>query len=825
MRAKNIISILKSMKISYNWLKDFIDITETPEVIGDRLTQAGLEVEGIDKIFLYNGKKIENALEGLVIGEVLSCEKHPNADKLSKTTVDIGVGIVPIVCGASNVAKGQKVVVATVGATLYPITGEPFTIKKAKIRGEESEGMICAEDEIGLGTSHEGIMILETTLANGTPAKEYFKVEEDYIIEIGLTPNRVDAASHLGVARDLRVLLSQELKKIAQHDIEVSQNSPIKVEIQDTEACPRYAGLLIENVKVQDSPDWLRNRIKAIGLNPINNIVDATNYVLHHLGQPLHAFDADKIAGKTIIVRKVAKDTSFVTLDGTERKLSEHDLMICDAEKPLAIAGVFGGLDSGVTSTTKNIFIESAYFHPDSVRKTSQFHGLKTDASFRFERGTDPNMPVIALRFIAKIILDIAGGEIKYGITDVYPKPIEDFKIKVLYKNIDRLIGKKLEKSFIKNTLTGLEIKILEETEEALVLQVPPYRVDVQREADIVEEILRVYGFNNIEISDNLSSSFIASFPKIDKYQLQNLVSEVLTSNGFYETITNSLTKPAYAQTLKHLDENKNVVILNKLSEELEVLRQSLIFSGLEVIAYNINRKQKDLKIFEFGKVYRKKGSEGSVTDKYEEKTCLGIFVTGNIHTETWQEASKKTDFHFIAGVVDKVLRKLRVKNFNTESANPQVFAYGLNYSHKGHTFAQIGELQPYITKFADLKGSVLYAELDWDWLVAQYQAESVYREISKFPEVRRDLSLILDKSVTYQVIEQKAFELEKKLLKRLNVFSVYEGEQIGEGKKSYAISFFLQDDNQTLTDAQIDKTMQKLMEGFKKDFGAVIRD
>lgn len=825
MRAKNIISILKSMKISYNWLKDFIDITETPEVIGDRLTQAGLEVEGIDKIFLYNGKKIENALEGLVIGEVLSCEKHPNADKLSKTTVDIGVGIVPIVCGASNVAKGQKVVVATVGATLYPITGEPFTIKKAKIRGEESEGMICAEDEIGLGTSHEGIMILETTLANGTPAKEYFKVEEDYIIEIGLTPNRVDAASHLGVARDLRVLLSQELKKIAQHDIEVSQNSPIKVEIQDTEACPRYAGLLIENVKVQDSPDWLKNRIKAIGLNPINNIVDATNYVLHHLGQPLHAFDADKIAGKTIIVRKVAKDTSFVTLDGTERKLSEHDLMICDAEKPLAVAGVFGGLDSGVTSTTKNIFIESAYFHPDSVRKTSQFHGLKTDASFRFERGTDPNMPVIALRFIAKIILDIAGGEIKYGITDVYPKPIEDFKIKVLYKNIDRLIGKKLEKSFIKNTLTGLEIKILEETEEALVLQVPPYRVDVQREADIVEEILRVYGFNNIEISDNLSSSFIASFPKIDKYQLQNLVSEVLTSNGFYETITNSLTKPAYAQTLKHLDENKNVVILNKLSEELEVLRQSLIFSGLEVIAYNINRKQKDLKIFEFGKVYRKKGSEGSVTDKYEEKTCLGIFVTGNIHTETWQEASKKTDFHFIAGVVDKVLRKLRVKNFNTESANPQVFAYGLNYSHKGHTFAQIGELQPYITKFADLKGSVLYAELDWDWLVAQYQAESVYQEISKFPEVRRDLSLILDKSVTYQVIEQKAFELEKKLLKRLNVFSVYEGEQIGEGKKSYAISFFLQDDNQTLTDAQIDKTMQKLMEGFKKDFGAVIRD
>jgi phenylalanyl-tRNA synthetase beta chain len=813
------------MKISYNWLKDIIDITETPEEIGARLTQAGLEVEGIDKIFLCNGKKIENVLEGLVIGEVLTCEKHPNADKLSKTTVDIGVGVVPIVCGASNVAKGQKVVVATVGATLYPATGEPFTIKKAKIRGEESEGMICAEDEIGLGTSHEGIMVLETTLANGTPAKEYFKVEEDYIIEIGLTPNRVDAASHLGVARDLKVLFEKELKTIAQQSIEISQNCPIKVEIKDTEACPRYAGLFIENVKVQDSPDWLKNRIKAIGLNPINNIVDATNYVLHHLGQPLHAFDADKISGKTIVVKKVAKDTSFVTLDNTERKLSEHDLMICDTEKTLAIAGVFGGLDSGVTSTTKNIFIESAYFHPDSVRKTSQFHGLKTDASFRFERGTDPNMPVIALRVIAKIILDIAGGEIKYGITDEYPKPVEDFKIKVLYKNIDRLIGKKLEKSFIKNTLTGLEIKILEETEEALVLQVPPYRVDVQREADIVEEILRIYGFNNIEISDNLSSSFIASFPKIDKYQLQNLVNEVLTGNGFYETITNSLTKPAYAQTLKHLDENKNVVILNKLSEELEVLRQSLIFSGLEVLSYNINRKQKDLKIFEFGKVYHKKSSEGSVTDKYGEKTYLSIFVTGNIHTETWQETSKKAEFHFIAGVVDKVLRKLRVKNFKTESASPQAFAYGLNYSRKGYTFAQIGELQPYITKFADLKGSVLYAELDWDWLVAQYQAENTYQEISKFPEVRRDLSLILDKSVTYQAIEQKALELEKKLLKRLNAFSVYEGEQIGEGKKSYAISFFLQDDNQTLTDTQIDKTMQKLMEGFKKDFGAIIRD
>jgi len=813
------------MKISYNWLKQIIHITESAEEIGTRLTQAGLEVEGIEKIFLCGGKKIENALNGLVIGEVLTCEKHPNADKLSKTTVDTGNGIVPVVCGASNVATGQKVVVAIVGATLYPATGEPFTIKKAKIRGEESEGMICAEDEIGLGSSHEGIMVLETTLPNGTPASKYFEVEEDYLIEIGLTPNRVDAASHLGVARDLKVLLQKNLNEIPKQKIEATQTCPIKIEIEDELACPRYAGLLIENIKVQDSPNWLKNKLKAIGLNPINNIVDATNYVLHHLGQPLHAFDADKIQGKTIVIKKVAKNTPFVALDSVERKLSENDLMICDAEKPLAIGGVFGGLESGVTAETKNIFIESAYFHPDSVRKTAQFHGLKTDASFRFERGTDPNMPIVALEVIAKVILEIAGGEIKCAIADIYPKPIADFDVKVSYKNIDRLIGKKLEKEFIKNTLTGLEIQIVKETEDTLELKIPAYRVDVQREADVVEEILRIYGFNNIEISDNLSSSFIASFPKIDKYQLQNLVNEVLTSNGFYETITNSLTKPTYAETLKHIDTSKNVVILNKLSEELEVLRQSLIFSGLEVLSYNINRKQKDVKIFEFGKVYQTKGTEGSVTDKYGEKTYLSIFVAGNAHTETWQEASKKADFHLLAGVVDKVLRKLRIKTFKTEQANPQIFAYGLNYSHKGHTFAQVGELQNYITKFADLKGNVLYAELDWDWLIAQYQAENTYQEISKFPEVRRDLSLVLDKTIAYQAIEQKAFELEKKLLKRLNVFSVYESEQIGEGKKSYAISFFLQDDNQTLTDAQIDKTMQKFMEGLKQEFGAVIRD
>ncbi|GAB4491672.1 MAG: phenylalanine--tRNA ligase subunit beta [Raineya sp.] len=812
------------MKISYNWLKDFIFLTETAEEIAAKLTQAGLEVESVEKIYLCKGKKIPKPLEGLLVGEVLTCEKHPNADKLSKTTVNIGNTIVPIVCGASNVAAGQKVVVATVGATLYPFQGEPFTIKKAKIRGEDSEGMICAEDEIGLGTSHEGIIVLDTDLPAGSPVADFFEVQEDYILEIGLTPNRVDAASHLGVARDLKVLLQKELCKPALEDFKTATGKPISIKIEDTNACPRYAGLLIENIQVAPSPDWLKNRLKAIGLNPINNIVDATNFILHHLGQPLHAFDADKIEGDTIIVKKLPKDTPFVTLDGIERKLSENDLMICDAQKPLALAGVFGGLHSGVSDTTTRIFLESAYFQPDTIRRASQYHGLKTDASFRFERGTDPNMPVYALKMVAKLILDIAGGKIASEIVDEYAQVIANFQFAVTYKSIDRLIGKKLDRDFIKNTLRALEIELYNETETGFWVSVPPYRVDVQREADVIEEILRIYGFNNIEVSDNLSSSFIASFPKIDKYQLQNKITEVLTANGFYEIITNSLTKPQYAQALK-MNENENVVILNPLSEELEVLRQTLLFSGLEVLAYNLNRKQKDLKIFEFGKVYKKIADKGSVSQKYQEQTKLAIFLTGNKLAENWQQNPQKADFYDLAGAIEKVLQALRISYSKEPNDAPETFALGLSYKQKAHTFARIGQLQNHLLKIADLKAPVWYAELDWDWLVENYKNELTYQEISKFPEVKRDLSLILDKKVTYQEIEQKAFELEKKWLKRMNVFSVFEGEQIGAGKKSYAISFFLQDKEQTLTDAQIDKTMQKLMEGFKNTFGAVIRE
>ncbi|WP_448528057.1 phenylalanine--tRNA ligase subunit beta [Raineya sp.] len=814
------------MKISYNWLKTFLDLSETPEHLAQVLTQAGLEVESVEKVYLYQGKKLNNALEGLVIGEVLTCEKHPNADKLSKTTVSVGSEILPIVCGASNVAQGQKVVVATVGTTLYPTTGEPFMIKKAKIRGEESVGMICAEDEIGIGESHEGIMVLQTNLPNGTPAAEFFSIETDYIFEIGLTPNRIDAASHLGVARDLKVLLQKELCRPSNAQFVEGTGKAIQVIVEDAQACPRYAGILIESVSVKPSPVWLKNRLKAIGLNPINNVVDITNYVLHHLGQPLHAFDADCIAGSKIIVKKLAENTPFVTLDGIERKLSAQDLMICDTEKPLALAGVFGGLHSGVTENTTKIFLESAYFHPDTIRKTAQRHSLKTDASFRFERGTDPNMPVYALKFASVLISEIAGGKIASEIIDIYPQPIAPFHFEVRYKNLDRLIGKSLDKTLVKSILSGLEIEISKETEQGFSVSVPPYRVDVRREADIVEEILRIYGFNNLEFSENLSASFLASFPKIDKHRLQQKVTEILNANAFNEIITNSLTKPEYAQVLKNIDEAQNVVILNKLSEELEVLRQSLIFSGLEAISYNLNRKQKDIKIFEFGKIYRKKGSQGSVTEKYEEQTQLALWAVGNWNAEGWQHSpAPKTTFHHFYNILDKVLQSLKVSGFTKQNADERIFAYGLALQKNHKIFAQIGELQPYILKTADLKGSVFYAELDWDWLVAEFNDEFTYQEISKFPEVRRDLSLVLDKSVSYQEVEQKAFALEKKLLKAVNIFSVYEGEQLGEGKKSYAISFILQDETQTLTDSQIDKTMQKLMEGFRKDLGAIIRD
>ncbi len=808
------------MKVSYNWLKQLIDFTQSPKEISDILTQAGLEVESLVPIHLIDGKPLQGTWEGLVIGEVLTCEAHPNADRLRKTTVDIGNQVVPIVCGAPNVAQGQKVIVATVGATLHPTTGESFKIKKAKIRGEVSEGMICAEDEIGLGEAHEGIMVLTTDLPNGTPALDYFSVEHDHTIEIGLTPNRVDAASHLGVARDLKVLLKKDIQRPSVEDFKAQDSSEkITIKIENPTACPRYAGVVISGVKVAPSPTWLKNRLVAIGLTPINNLVDITNYVLHELGQPLHAFDADQIKGEQVIIKTLPEGTVFQTLDEVERKLSADDLMICNAEEGMCIAGVFGGLRSGISENTTRVFLESAYFSPDSIRKTSQRHGLKTDAAFRFERGADPDMALYALKRAALLMQEIAGGTIASAITDIYPQPIAPFSFRVTYRNIDRLIGKKLERSFIKETLEGLEITLQEETAEGFQVSVPPYRVDVQREVDIIEELLRLHGYNNIAFPATLSASYIANFPKVDPHILQNKVTDLLAAKGLSEIVTNSLTKPLYATQLKHLEEKDNVVILNKLSEELEVLRQSLIPSGLEVMLYNLNRQQKDLQLFEFGKVYRK------VDQKYLEERKIGLFFSGNQAAESWLQAAQPVDFHYVAGIVQQVFDSLRLSPKTHQEASKEVFTYGLQYALGKDVVAQIGLLLSHITKMIGIKQAVFYAELNWETLLAHYQHELTYEDLPKYPEVRRDLSLILARTVSFEDIQRAAYQIAPKLLKDINVFSVYEGENIGEGKKSYAISFILQDERQTLTDKVIDKTMRKLIDRFRESFEAIIRE
>jgi phenylalanyl-tRNA synthetase beta chain len=808
------------MNISYNWLRQFIAITETPEELGVILTSIGLEVEGI-AVF----ESIQGGLQGIVIGEVITCERHPNADKLSKTTVDIGGGnIAPIVCGAPNVAQGQKVIVATVGAKLYPTGGEPFEIKKAKIRGEESQGMICAEDEIGLGHSHDGIMVLDTNLPNGTPAADYFQVETDYIISIGLTPNRADAASHMGVARDLAAKLNRKLKLPDISELQVtSPTFKISVKVENSEACPRFSGVCIADVKVAESPTWLQNRLKSIGLRPINNIVDITNYVQHELGQPLHAYNADQIAGKQILVKTLPQDTIFLSLDGQERKLSENDLMICDGEsKGMCIGGVFGGLTSGVTENTHNVFLECAYFSPDYIRRTSQYHGLKTDASFRFERGVNPNGNITALKRAVHLICELAGGKIADEIVDIYPTPIGNFSFSVKWANIDRLIGKKLDRTWIKELLARLEIGVSEETETTFIVSVPPYRVDVLREADIIEEIARMYGLDNLELSENLGADYLADFPVNDPDKIRYKITTMLASLGFSETMTNSLTSPKYAEATQSLLPESNVEILNQLSEELAVMRQTLLFSGLEVLAYNINRKQKDLKTFEFGKTYHRK--EGEDLKKYYEKSRLALFVTGNQHAETWQTKTQETNFFDLASAVQKILQRMNITNRTTERISNDIFSDGVIYKVKSKEVAVLGLVQKKLLKITDLKQTVWYADLDWDYLLKQYKADLTYTEVSKFPEVQRDLSLVLDKKVTFQQIQALAWQKERKLLKSVNVFDVYEGESLGKDKKAYALRFILEDNTQTLTEDTISKVMSKLRTAFEQELGAMIR-
>ena len=808
------------MTISLNWLRTFLDLPESPEAISQLLTNCGLEVEHLE-----THESIKGGLKGLVIGQVLTCQKHPDADKLSLTTVDVGTATVPIVCGAANVTAGQKVVVATVGATIYPTSGEPMKMEKRKIRGQVSEGMICAEDEIGLGTSHAGILVLDTNLPNGTPAADLFQPETDHIFEIGLTPNRGDAASHLGVARDLKALLQRPLTLPNLSAFHVAHQSlNIAVEIEDTTDCPRYSGVTLSGITVQESPDWLKKRLQSIGLTPINNIVDVTNFVCHELGQPLHAFDADKMAGKKIIVRMGREGETLTTLDKHSRRIHASDLLICDAQGPSGFAGLMGGLASSVTPETTNIFIESAYFNPASVRKSSQNQVLKTDASFRFERGTDPNNTLFALKRAALLMQEVGGGMVSSDIIDVYPEPVQDFQITVLYKNIDRLIGKKIEPEVIKRILQDLDIHILEETETELAVVVPPYRVDVQREADVIEEILRIYGFDAVPLAPHTGASFLADFPKTDKEKVQFSVAELLAGSGFQEIITNSLTKETYTAKFPFLKEGEDVQILNKLSEDLGVMRQTMVFSGLEVVVYNTNRRQQDLKLFEFGKTYFKKPEADKGLKAYAEKSHLALFITGNQHPETWLEKGKPVAFHDLKSAVHKVLAKLKVQRYDIKDTDEPTFGYGLVYSFKNTPIVRFGLLSPALTKFADSRQPVFYADFNWDWLLKNHQGNQTYQEISKFPEVRRDLSLVLDKQVSFKDIQALAQKTEQNLLKAVNVFDVYEGENIGVGKKSYSVSFILQDETRTLTDAVIDKTMQGLMYVFEKELQAVIR-
>jgi phenylalanyl-tRNA synthetase beta chain len=798
------------MKISYNWLKEFIDTDKTPQEISIILTGTGLEVESLEKV-----QSIPGGLEGLVIGFVKECVQHPNADRLRITKVDVGgPEDLQIVCGAANVAAGQKVVVATVGTTVYPTAGEPFKISKSKIRGEVSEGMICAEDEIGLGTDHAGIMELEADAVVGSLAKDYFKLNDDYMYEIGLTPNRADAASHLGTARDVAAFLKIAITKPDVSAFKVDNNNrPIEVVVENEQAALRFSGVTISGVEVKESPQWLKERLAVIGIRSINNIVDVTNYVLHELGQPLHAFDADEIKGNKILAKNYPEGTIFKTLDDVERKLSEHDLMIGNAEEPMSIAGVFGGIHSGIKASTNTIFIESAYFNPVSIRKTAKRHGLKTDASFRFERGTDPDMTVFALKRAALLMQQVAGGDVSSEIVDLYPAPVAPFAFDVTYKNIDRLIGKVIPHAEIKGIIEALDIKVVNETEDGLSLQVPPYRVDVTREVDIVEEILRIYGYNNIEIPTQIRASLNNS-QRPEKDTVQNQLSDLLTANGFNEILSNSLTKSAYSDNLETA-----VKILNPLSSDLDVMRQTMLYSGLEAIAYNQNRRAADLKFYEFGKVYSVKD------DKYSEVQRFSIFITGANAPEQWNQKPKPVSFYNLKAIVDGILQRLNITDYVVDDATCKKMAFGLQYMLHGKQLVKFGFVAAIALKKADMDKEVFYADFNFDLVLSAVRKNKiVYEEVSKFPAVRRDLSMLIDKSVSFGQLKQIAQKTERKLLKEVSVFDVYEGDKLPAGKKSYALSFVIQDIEKTLTDKTIDAIMQKLIYNLGKEAGAEIR-
>ncbi len=808
------------MNISYNWIKQFLKTDWEVNQTADLLTDLGLEVEGITPF-----ESIRGGLKGIVVGHVLTCEQHPNADRLKVTTVDIGANEpLHIVCGAPNVSAGQKVPVATIGTTLYN-QDEPWTIKKGKIRGEESQGMICAEDELGLGHSHDGIMVLDDKLKPGTPCSEVFDIENDFVFEIGLTPNRADAMSHFGVARDLRAGLRQkeiELELITPPVTNfniVDRSLKIDVTVEDSKLAPRYCGITLSNLIVQPSPDWLKNRLNAIGITPKNNLVDATNYVLHELGQPLHAFDADKIKGKKIIVKTVAKGTKFTTLDEVQRELHDEDLMICDSEKPMCIAGVFGGVHSGVTEDTTSIFLESAYFNPVSIRKTAKRHGLNTDASFRFERGIDIENVEFALRRAAVLITEIAGGDITSDIVDLYPTKAVNKQVFLSFDKINNLIGQEIPRDTIKAILSSLDIKVMNVTESGLGLTIPSYRVDVTRDVDVIEEVLRVFGYNNILFTTKLNAS-IAPSSKFEDYKLQNIVGNHLSAKGFYEIMSNSLTSPQFDELSYTVNSDNSIPMLNPLSNDLSVMRQSMLFSGLTAIAYNVNRKRANLKFYEFGKTYHK------FEDKRIENKHLGVFITGNRAESSWVEPTKKTDFFFLKATAENLLLRLGIGNFSAEPMEDTGdFSEGITWMVKKREIATIGLVKSSILKSFDIKQPVFYADFNWDAILNLVSKQEItYKDIPKYPEVKRDFALLLDDRTTFKQVHDIAYQTERKLLKGINLFDVYTGKKLPEGKKSYAVSFTLQDENKTLTDKQIDKVMEKLKNRYQQELKAELR-
>lgn len=830
------------MNVSYKWLKEYVDFDLTPDEVAAALTSVGLEVDGVEEV-----QSVKGGLKDIVVGEVLTCVEHPNSDHLHVTTVNQGSGDpVQIVCGAPNVAAGQKVVVATLGAKIYE-GDDCFTIKPSKLRGVESCGMLCSQKELGLGDDHSGIMVLPSDAVPGTPAAEYFHLESDFVIEVDITPNHSDACSHWGVARDFYAWLLQNgystsLHRPSDSSFKVDSSSlEIPVQVLNTEACPRYAGVSIKGVTVKESPDWLKNRLSTIGLHPINNIVDVTNYILFAYGQPLHSFDADKIKGGKVVVRTMPEGTPFTTLDGVERKLSERDLMICNAQEPMCMAGVFGGLDSGIQDTTVNVFLESAYFHPTWIRKSARRHQLSTDASFRFERGIDPNGVIYALKQAAMLIKELAGGEIAMEITDNYPVPMNDFEVDFSFDYADSLIGKKLDRQVMKSIVENLGIKVGSFDEKGMKLSVPPFRVDVQRPCDIVEEILRIYGYNNIDFGKSVQSSLTVQGDVDRSHKLQDLVSEQLVGCGFNEILNNSLTRAAYYDGLECCPSEKLVRLMNPLSADLNVLRESLIFGGLESLSHNIRRQSSDLRFFEFGKCYyfdaeKREGlkqpkEDGTVQNPikaYSEDYHLGLWITGNRVSASWAHADEKSSVYELKAFVQNIFQRLGLQkgNIQIEEFENAIFASGLRYKlRSGKTVCELGLVSRPLLKMTDVDQSVCYADINWDELLKATRKNKVsYSELPKYPAVRRDLALLIDKTVKFQDIERLAYQTEGKLLKEVTLFDVYEGKNLESGKKSYAVSFLLQDESQTLNDVQIEKVMNKLIAALQNKLDAKLR-